>query len=108
MFAMDRRTIMKRYHITSKFRFITFLTILILFSAIVIGSFFGFFDASSMGGKYYTTVKVQFGDTLWDLANEHGPADADCRQVIYEICMLNDISADTLQAGQKILIPTSI
>lgn len=99
---------MKRYHITSKIRFTAFLTILILLSVIVTGSFFGFFDAASMDHKNYVTIKVQSGDTLWDLANQHGPADADCRQVIYEICILNDISAETLQAGQTILIPTAM
>lgn len=99
---------MKRYRIVSKFRFTAFLTAAILLTVIVTGSFFGFFDAASMDEQNLVKVQVQFGDTLWALAKEYGPSDVDCRQVVYEICTLNNISANTLQAGQNIYIPTSL
>lgn len=61
-----------------------------------------------MDEKIYTNVKVQAGDTLWDLAKKYGPQDADLRQVIYYICKLNDVTPETLWAGQEILIPETI
>ena len=99
---------MQRYRVKSKIRFTTFLTILIVFSIFITGSFFGFFDASSMDERTYALVKVQNGDTLWDLAKQYGPQDEDCRQVIYQICKLNDLTPETLWPGQEILIPESI
>ena len=99
---------MRRYRVKSKIRFTVFLTILIVFSIFITGSFFGFFDASSMDESTYELVKVQRGDTLWDLAKQYGPKDEDCRQVIYQICKLNDLTPETLWPGLEILIPKTI
>ena len=99
---------MRKYRVKSKLRFTFFLTILIVFSIFTIGSFFGFFDASSLDEQSYIVVKVQHGDTLWDLAKQYGPQNEDCRQVIYEICKLNDLTPETLWVGQEILIPEQI
>lgn len=99
---------MKRYRIKSKIRFTTFLTIFIVFSIFITGSFFGFFDASSMDEPMYVLVKIQPGDTLWDLAKKYGPQDTDCRQVIYHICKLNNVTPETLWPGQEIMIPEAI
>ena len=96
---------MRRYRIKSKLRFTFFLTTLIVFSIFLIGSFFGFFDASSMDERTYTIVTVQYGDTLWDLAKKYGPQDEDCRQVVYQICKLNNVTPETLWAGHEIIIP---
>jgi len=96
---------MKRYRINSKFRFTTFLTILILLSVLATGSFFGFFDASSMDNNTNKSINVESGDTLWELAKDYGPTDKDCRQIVYEICKFNNITAATLIEGSIILIP---
>jgi len=53
-------------------------------------------------------IQIQAGDTLWKLAQEFGPSNQDLRAVIYEICTINQISADSIQPGQFILIPASI
>jgi len=97
---------MKKYRIANKFRFITSLTVLILVVAIGAGTLLGSFNASGSDVRKYITVKVESGDTLWDLAKTYGPEGYDCRQVIYEIEKLNNVSAATLQAGQMLTIPT--
>ncbi|NCB41715.1 MAG: LysM peptidoglycan-binding domain-containing protein [Clostridia bacterium] len=99
---------MKRYRIKSKLKFTAFLTLVIIFSVFITGAFFGFFDASSMDERTYKLITIQSGDTLWDLAKEFGPDDTDCRQVIYEICKLNNLTPETLWPGQEILIPQII
>jgi LysM repeat protein len=71
----------------------------------IVGSFFGYFDASSMDEITYQEYEVQAGDTLWQIARETGSANTDVRQTIYEICQVNDISAETLFAGSVIQIP---
>ncbi len=99
---------MRRYRIKSKIRFTFFLTTLIVFSIFLIGSFFGFFDASSMDERTYAIVTVQHGDTLWDLAKQYGPKDEDCRQIVYRICKLNDLTPETLWVGEEIIIPKQL
>ena len=55
--------------------------------------------------KYYKSIQIQPGDTLWDIAAEYGPADRDIRSVIWDICEINGISAEQLTAGQRIIVP---
>jgi hypothetical protein len=96
---------MKRHRIRSPFRFTVFLATIILLSVFFIGSFFGYFDAASMDDTKYIDYKVKPGDTLWDIAKQYGSQKTDCRQTIYEICSINDITAGTMYAGITILIP---
>jgi len=49
--------------------------------------------------------RVQWGDTLWEIAGEHGPEGVDRRRVIDAIERINGVDAATLQAGQIIEIP---
>lgn len=96
---------MKRYRIANRRRFISFMSVVILACVIITGSAMGAFNAHSKDVTTYTTVQVQAGDTLWNLAREYGSADKDVRQVIYDICKLNSVSAESLQVGQYITIP---
>ena len=96
---------MKRYRIANKFRFTVFATVLILVSVMLVSSVMGRSDVYSAEEKSYISVEVCSGDTLWDLACAYGPSNRDVRQVISEICAINDVSAYTLRPGQTILIP---
>ncbi|MGF6375540.1 LysM repeat protein [Clostridiales Family XIII bacterium PM5-7] len=96
----------KKYRIASKFRFTMFLTILILCVFTVIGFASGMNTVNSSSMNEYNQIEIHSGDTLWAIASHYGPADQDIRKTVYEICQLNDISADQLEAGQKILVPT--
>lgn len=95
----------KKYRIISKFRFTTFLVVAILCIFTILGSLTGINTVSSSSMTEYNLVKIESGDTLWDIASEYAPDNMDLRQVVYEICDLNEISADQLEAGQKIIIP---
>ena len=96
---------MKKYRVTNAKRFICFLSIMFLIISFSAGSLLGIFDASSKDSLSLTTVQVQPGDTLWQLARTYGSKDADVRETIYRICKINNVSAETLQAGQYISIP---
>lgn len=95
----------KKYRITSKFRFTTFLVVAILCIFSIIGSLTGMNTVSSSSMNQYNPVKIESGDTLWNIASEYGPDDMDIRQVVREICDLNEISADRLEAGDTIIVP---
>jgi len=98
---------MKRYRIANKFRFTIFVTVCVLLIAFAVNFAIGGMNAYSAEKKDYIEICVQQGDTLWDLARSYGPADRDVRDVIREICAVNDVSAYTLQSGQSLLIPLS-
>jgi LysM repeat protein len=51
--------------------------------------------------------RVKPGDTLWQIAQTHGPQDADTRRIVAVIEKINQIDGGTLQAGQVIEIPVA-
>ena len=98
----------KKYRVANKARFTVFVAIAIVALAFVISTALGFNTASGASTQQYIQVEVKAGDTLWALAQEYGPSDMDVRNVIYEICRLNGITAADLMAGQYITIPTEL
>ena len=98
----------RKYRIANKARFTAFVAIMIIARAFVVTTALGFNTASGASTQQYVQVEVKAGDTLWALAKEYGPKDMDVRNVIYEICRLNGITAATLQAGQFITIPVEL
>jgi len=98
----------KKYRIRSKFRFTLFLTIAIIMTISAAGTVIGANQAESLTKPVYSEITIQAGDTLWELAKEFGPADQDVREVVYEICKINGISAEGIYPGQTILIPQYI
>lgn len=99
----------KKYRIKSKFRFITFLVI-------VIGFTFGMFGFAT--GMNFSTalenhsndkqIEVCAGDTLWDIAGEFKSNDTDIREAVYDICRVNDIKDGSIQEGMILSIPQSL
>ena len=96
---------MKRMRIKSKFRFTVFMVIMILCVFTAVGQITGFNIASSSSMNQYNCVEVKSGDTLWNIASTYKPDNKDVREVVYDICTVNDMQADDLTTGQKILVP---
>ncbi len=95
----------KTYRIKSKFRFITSLTVIFIAFVFMSYNFFGLDNASSLTKENPIQIEIQSGDSLWNIACEYGPNYTDVRKIVYDICSLNDITADSIYPGQKILIP---
>ena len=95
----------KKYRIASKFRFTMFLVVMILCLMTTIGTLLGFNTVNSASMNQYNQVQVEAGDTLWNIACEYAPDNMDVRKVVYDICDVNEIQADQLVAGQKIIVP---
>lgn len=58
--------------------------------------------------KYYTTVTIHTGDTLWSIASEHFSPDHydDLSSYIGEICSINKLSLDSVvNAGECLIVP---
>lgn len=98
----------KKYRIKSKFRFIVSMIIMM---SIAIGGFnmiTGSNKSIALTKPQFIKVQVCYGDTLWDIANEHKSDDIDTRRAVYEICRVNDINASDLTPGMVISIPDEL
>lgn len=55
--------------------------------------------------KYYTSIRIEEGDTLWAIADEYIQGmDIDKKEYISEICEINGICEDEIHAGDYIVI----
>ncbi len=96
---------MKKYKIKNRFRFITFVTVMMLIVSFAVSGLFNTIKAQSVKEQEYVEVSVEAGDTLWQLAKTYGSGNCDVRELVYNICQVNHIKAEDLRAGQTILIP---
>lgn len=94
-----------------KRRLLTFLLTLVLSAGISI-TFFSFrtkaqTTAEEIQYKYYKSILVESGDTLWDLAEESGALEHyESRQkYIEEVIRMNGLPDDQITTGQYIVIP---
>ena len=61
-------------------------------------------EAGLTGSPAFDYVQVEFGQSLWQLAESVAPG-ADPRDVIYEIVKLNQLSTPEVHPGQQLAIP---
>lgn len=88
------------------------ILLLSILSVLIIGTIFFSFSAKASNSsketcyKYYTSILIQDGDSLWSLAeknwDEHFPSK---QAYIEEIKRTNNLSDDILISGQYIIIP---
>lgn len=55
--------------------------------------------------KYYTSIEVQSGDTLWGIADEYTQGtDVVIDDYIDEVCQLNHISGKEIHSGEYLVV----
>ena len=55
--------------------------------------------------KYYKSIEIQQGDSLWSIAEEYcTDAYEDTREYVDELKQLNSLTSDTIHAGQHLLV----
>ena len=62
-------------------------------------------EASTVKQKYYTSIEVDNGDTLWSLAEEYGERYQDRDVFISEVRTINQLKGDSITAGASLLVP---
>ena len=88
---------------------LTLSMILVLLASVLIISFST--EASgkerSVSYKYYTSIKIEQGDTLWSIANEHMDAChyKNASEYVNEIKAMNSLTSDKIVAGSYLIIP---
>ena len=74
--------------------------------ALVVTPLWAIGTSDGPGVARHVEVTVAAGDTLWDLAREHGPEGADPRRTVRQICRLNGLRESTIFPQDRLLIPT--
>lgn len=56
--------------------------------------------------KYYVSIRIESGDTLWSIADEYVEGfNLSKEAYIAEVCQINGISENNIQAGDHIVVP---
>lgn len=105
--------------VTKKTRFIVRLTFfcLVIFAAFSFGAWvhsivsgsdsnvaYAAVEGSSKANSHKTFIVTQ-GDTLWTIARDHAPKNADVRDYISDLKKLNDMKTSALKEGMTLLLP---
>ena len=54
--------------------------------------------------KYYKSIEIKSGDTLWSIANEYKSEDCTTQEYISEVKSLNGLSTDDIQDSHHLMI----
>ena len=95
----------KKYRIKSERRFTVFVTVVVALLVITVNTFLGLHNASGLTQREYIEIEVEYGDNLWNIANEYMAYNGDVRKSVHILCNINGISAHELKAGQVLLVP---
>lgn len=56
--------------------------------------------------KYYTSVEIKNGDTLWDIASKYMTEEyGSLQEYVEEVKELNHLPSDNIRSGQSIVVP---
>lgn len=81
---------------------------LVAILAILLGTGINAFASSNDSAeyhKYYTSIQVENGDTLWSIADQYMTGcDMDKQSYIDEVCQLNHLSDDQIHSGDYLIV----
>lgn len=105
-----REQVQKEQRTRRKRIFVFFVTLIVMFG---IGVGFGTLLAKAEETeqepvyKYYTSIEIEKGDTLWEIAGAYMDTDYYESRMDYmkEVMKINRMTTDHLTAGKKIIIP---
>ncbi len=89
-------------------RFIALAAIIVIAFGILLGTSIKAFASSQNPAeyhKYYTSVRVESGDTLWTIADQYMTGcDMDKQSYIDEVCRLNGLTDGRIHSGDYIVV----
>lgn len=87
------------------------VTLMVLLGGVLLGSSFIGSRTSQASNeiqrtKCYTSIRVEEGDSLWEIAEKYMGDDYESRQAfIEEVVQLNHIGEDEIHAGEYLVVP---
>lgn len=83
-----------------------FFLIVVLIMSSSISSFAQSKKSEEKFNKYYISISIKKGDTLWSIASEYMTAEYDnIEEYILEVKRINHISGDTIYTGRYLTVP---
>lgn len=61
--------------------------------------------ADGCGYKYYKSIRIESGDTLWSIATKYKPAGGNTISLVEEIKRMNGLSNERITAGNYLIVP---
>ena len=90
-------------------RLIVVIGIIVISLGILLGSSISAFASAREKArihKYYTSIQLRQGDSLWERAGEYASTDQSEQEFIDEVCEVNGISeSNILHSGQYLVVP---
>ena len=90
-------------------RLIVVIGIIVISLGILLGSSISAFASAREKArihKYYTSIQLRQGDSLWELAGEYASTDQSEQEFIDEVCEVNGLSeSNILHSGQYLVVP---
>lgn len=100
-----KHTYKKTNHFFPQTQFIIIVTVVL----VIICSTFISINAKgsdTTGSKYFTTIKIEDGDSLWSIANTYCSSGYnDYNEYIDEVKSINNMSDDVVKKGSYIVVP---
>lgn len=94
------------YRIVNPVRFFIFVLITVMVLVFAAYSILNIGQAEAEAVNTYAQVSVSENESLWSIAERYNnDVNIDTREIIHEICEINDISAADVQAGDTIFVP---
>ncbi len=100
-------SIIKKYKVTNKKRFLLFITFSLITGFIFISSIIFQTPAEFERENKYINVYVNNGDTLWDIAAKYNYSGKDVREFINKIVKENQLASAGVFPGQNLKIPVN-
>lgn len=91
-------------------RFFTALIVLSIVTCIILFANKNITNADENGdsiklNKYYKTITIENGDTLWDIANTYKSGDyRTTKDYVDELMQMNNLHNDSIMSGQKLVV----
>ena len=102
---------MKRKGLSANLLLLVIGTFILLFSCLFLGNFMSSAhenDTNSVQSTYYKSIRIQPGDTLWDIASDNMTDEYDSiDEYIQLVKDTNGLESDYIQAGQYLIIKCS-
>lgn len=80
------------------------MTMTVITLTLVIGTVAGLTRAAAPPAPLQT-VRVAPGDTLWEIAKQHGPVGTDLRRLTFDLERLNGLEGQVLRPGMELKLP---
>ncbi len=91
-------------------RFLTALVLIVLTVCVILFSNKNITNADENGesvklNKYYKTITIESGDTLWSIADEYkSGSNKNTKEFVSELKSMNNLHSDEIMSGQKLLV----